>query len=606
MSEDEPPDGGKPVKAKRQRPDVAERLKSRKGLEYSSVVMKLSTLCKSKAVKEVIEVAVMNLNKIAFEAYHTACLHVVRCLEQSVELPTIDQNFFYRCCAGIVNRERSVGDPELDKTISLVKLQRPSSGYAPPEKLPLALLMCDLARQMRTNYQNHVVMNFGKRLLRMIRLRYRLKKVSPAKFLEKAFSDDTDKTPDHLELQSWLQICPSEENIKTNLGHFLQKSRDILRFMESQPPNTKWARTFSLLPLKGSYVPSHITISNSGLQLLLQLATKTRNNVAFCGFSSMTKETFDIHKEQLWREIFDIGRYETRNRRFAFEISTNGYAVSLKLQKPKPPKQPKVEPKAPRVFKEEDYNVFIGLDPGVTYLCTTLNDRNESHQLSTKRYRHEAQMKKHQQWHNNLRNKRSPEYSQLCKSLPSFGTASLERYVQALQQAMGICDRLFAICAEQPFRKWRFKAFIYSQKTMVTYANELTKGCQKGKALVGFGDWSKHDGIIKKHPTAPVKKFRKLLGRYATVEMIDEYRTSKACSLCGHDCKKIRLPKRQKDGSYKLVPSHQVVRCSNNECTMCWQRDRNSSINHLNLLMCLVRGHERPTAMRRAAKPINN
>ena len=80
--------------------------------------------------------------------------------------------------------------------------------------------------------------------------------------------------------------------------------------------------------------------------------------------------------------------------------------------------------------------------------------------------------------------------------------------------------------------------------------------------------------------------------------LLDEYGTSKGCSCCASVCKKQKL-KRRKGNGFEFVACHQVVRCSSNECAMCWQRDENSSNNHLKLLLCLVRGEDRPEYMRR-------
>ena len=138
--------------------------------------------------------------------------------------------------------------------------------------------------------------------------------------------------------------------------------------------------------------------------------------------------------------------------------------------------------------------------------------------------------------------------------------------------------------------------FVSMDKVVCTASSflDLTK-----KTCIGIGDWSRQDGIIKRHPTAPVKKIQKELHRHAKVVSLDEYGTSRGCSCCGGKCIKIKLPKQNKGGVVELSHSHQVVRCSSNECAMCWQRDMNSSINHLKLLMCLLRNEERPAYMRR-------
>ena len=100
-----------------------------------------------------------------------------------------------------------------------------------------------------------------------------------------------------------------------------------------------------------------------------------------------------------------------------------------------------------------------------------------------------------------------------------------------------------------------------------------------------------------------MKKIQKEMHRHAKVIKVDEYGTSRGCSRCGGKCMGVKFPKQDKEGVVKLSRSHQVVRCSSNECAMCWQRDRNSSINHLKLLMCMLRNEERPAYMRREHMP---
>ena len=111
---------------------------------------------------------------------------------------------------------------------------------------------------------------------------------------------------------------------------------------------------------------------------------------------------------------------------------------------------------------------------------------------------------------------------------------------------------------------------------------------------------NERSGIIKRHPMVPVKRFRKAMGVHATVQMLDEYRTSKCCSCCGSICRKQKLRRVNRiDNGFEFVACHQVVRCSSNECATCWQRDENSSNNHLKLLLCYIRGEERPEYLRR-------
>lgn len=589
-----PPDPVEELK-KRSRPDVAARIARNKQLDFTSVVMKWNTFCKDEIIQGEIEQFVWNINKIALEAYHVVNMHVLRCLQGNIVLPTLDQNFFYRCCSGVVEKRGehysvpNTGDIELDATLAMFKSLRPNENYKPPTKENMAFLMCNLARQMNVACRNHLVLNFGKRLIRYVRLKYDKRRKDAWHFINQSFHKDNEKTQEQIEFALWLEYAPYENVIDKNYAHFLRKSYDMLQFMEAQPANTRGARSFTIMPLKGGFVMSHITICSSCLQQILQTIVQNNPGTSFLGHSNITKKVFDKQKDTFWRSLFDLDSYETENRKFAYEISTNGYAVTLRMQKPKR------EQTHPTLPSEYEFERLIGADPGVDYLLTARTNTGEFVQISTAEYRNMAQMRKQLRWNKNIK-MRHPQYSQIIREMPSFASTNLETYHHHLRYVLTKCDELFTFCANKGFRKWRFKTYVYSKKALSNLCKRLTGG---KKTCIGIGDWSCQDGIIKRHPTAPVKKIQKELRHHAKVISLDEYGTSRGCSCCGERCTKIRLPKQNKDGIVELSRCHQVVRCSSNECAMCWQRDKNSSINHLKLLICLLRSEERPMYMRR-------
>jgi transposase len=83
----------------------------------------------------------------------------------------------------------------------------------------------------------------------------------------------------------------------------------------------------------------------------------------------------------------------------------------------------------------------------------------------------------------------------------------------------------------------------------------------------------------------------------AKVVKIDEHRTSKCCSSCRSG--------EVHNVTYDGKRCHQVVRCGNSElCGVVWQRDLNASRNIRELLMCKVRGDERPDKLKRIKSPL--
>jgi hypothetical protein len=120
------------------------------------------------------------------------------------------------------------------------------------------------------------------------------------------------------------------------------------------------------------------------------------------------------------------------------------------------------------------------------------------------------------------------------------------------------------------------------------------------KTLVGFGDFSQQHGLVKKHPTAPIQKFKHELRKYCDVIDIDEWGTSKTCNLCMKPIElyKNKVIRKKRDGTYtkaRISQINSVIRCKLNECKLfCMDRDINASKNILYLLQLQQAGKKRP------------
>ena len=79
------------------------------------------------------------LSRIVFEAYILANLHLVRCLTDDVDLPALDQSFFYSCCSNVSASTRNAGDDELRNTADRYFTLRPSAFNVMDTELPSAV-----------------------------------------------------------------------------------------------------------------------------------------------------------------------------------------------------------------------------------------------------------------------------------------------------------------------------------------------------------------------------------------------------------------------------------------------------------------------------------
>jgi len=119
------------------------------------------------------------------------------------------------------------------------------------------------------------------------------------------------------------------------------------------------------------------------------------------------------------------------------------------------------------------------------------------------------------------------------------------------------------------------------------------------QVCIAYGNLSNQAGI-KGHPSAPVKGFARALQKRATVVPMDEYKTSKLCSLCHHTLEKVCLVAINDDGAFELRKNRNVLRCANSACRAnFWNRDVNAARNILELLATRLMGLRRIAAFAR-------
>jgi len=626
-----------------------EKVASNATKEYCTIKVKLETMLAPfldekfrEKFRDVIEKCVANLSKIALEGSLLVCLHVLRCVRDKRPFPKLDHTFFDRCYKGVTDTTYVSLDLDLNVTIDYFKTLRPVHDYQVAQNEHMSMLISNLSLQMMTCAHNHIELNFGRRLIRYVRLKYELKTNKDAeKFISGAFAvKDDDKTEKQLEFQAWLVYNPFYDNLlREHTNHFLAKLYDMLSFMESLPADTKGKRTFTILPLKAGFHYSHVIIHRSNLQQVLQLLTEDcRRRLVKRVFEEMHDEeacailqerlgnpevNFNLEMfqnvliaDKIWDLLIDAKRYETVNRKFAYGITTNGYEVCLRFQKPKKDggggdgdgEDPTFDP-TPTNW--DAFDSFVGVDPGVTFIVTAysgevdpVTGKSQTLQVSSKEYRHNAEMTSECKWKKNLR-KRDHDYDEMCENMPCFKTCDFDGFATKIKYVLEHSDKMFRVYSQRPFRKWRFKTFVYGQKALVDISKRLTAG---GKNVcIGFGDWSQQDGVIKGHAKAPLKKLRRELRKHATVIAIDEYRTSLTCSVCLElkNVVNMKYNKVNKTSEKKVLErSHQVVRCQSESCSTCWQRDSNAARNMYTLLMRKKNGEERPVALQRPSRVV--
>ena len=89
---------------------------------------------------------------------------------------------------------------------------------------------------------------------------------------------------------------------------------------------------------------------------------------------------FDENKLVYWYEFFKIEKYETKERKFAYTIYTDGKVGVVRLRKPK------FEAPKAKDIKKVNYEQLVGIDPGVRSLQTSCNDEGRVIETTTPSY----------------------------------------------------------------------------------------------------------------------------------------------------------------------------------------------------------------------------
>jgi hypothetical protein len=545
--------------------------------KFTVVKSTLNQFCNNNFIKQKLNQHVLNCNKLIFEVYKFANLHLLRCFRDNEALPILDQSFFYKCSCYVsemyLRKTQNNTINSFDKTFEIYKLQRPDD-YKPAYRDNLGSIINYLDKQMVISTINHLVLNFYKRFSRFIKDKYELDSKTVYEICkaiyDKDYKGDESKGLVDEIVKNYRTILdnkpPYEKFIKKDPSKILKIYNEILTF---NIQNNK--RLFSLLPNKNGFTMNYITIDKTGLKDLLVSIKLTK----------FKREHFDKHTKTYWNKFFHIQKFETINKSF-HSFLTDGVSVSILLEKTN------VVKSNPKEFIYNDEEL-IALDPGLRMLFVGCNNKNDTIiKCSGKSYYHDAGI-------NRINDKQRRHYNKdemvlsYIRNIPIGKMNDITDFCKHLKYCLSKLDKVLEFHYKNPFRKWKFTKYILEKKKI----NELCQLISKkqdinemSKVVVGFGDWSNpHDSIIRGHKRGPVLKLKNHLRKWCKVIDVNEFRTSKLCCKCHNETEKV---------SYNSVKVNSVLRCLNNECGMIIDRDINGCKNILKMLMVSLNQIDKP------------
>ena len=633
------------------RPDKTISHFENKFFKYLVVKEKLNTFLRTGAedLGTIIRTHVKTMNHMLYLAYLLLNFHFIRIIEDETINFTqkkIEQNELYQAFAAVSTLNGKFRNiPESDWNTSVLQFRQILNNamggkYSFPDRARCGNLINNCVQQMLVAINNHLELNFESRLAKYLRqvrqeddaakTHYLAQRILHMRELSDTYPCKFDSDPDSEQIikdyQTYLKITDTEPKICQNIDIYLPFYRQILLLLKEREK-----KLFSLLPLKGELIPGHIKICNSVLYDLI-------------GHQTMNKEAFNKVKEKVWSNYFNLNLVETSKHRFDYEITTNGYDVSILLKIQIDPYPSDYNPEWTRAekktyidqyyfqkkketeekkqnqteekklsdseikkeylrsmgwdnFEWNDYDVKIAADTGRRrlYSATTGDGPDaKTFQCTGKEWCHLTDRYKV----SNKINQRKDE-SKLIKSLceHSFKTGSITEFTDNLMGLIPKLDQVIDFYGKPFYHKVKFSNYIKRQKAY----DRIVKRFQIGtNNLVCFGDGSVNSNGACKGAKVPVKGLCKRLNREKNIRagFINEHNTTKICSECYHEMKKdgvkCKITVHLYDGSSKEIMAsiYGLRRCSNNECRITWDRDHNARINIFRCMVSVLRDQQ--------------
>jgi hypothetical protein len=263
--------------------------------------------------------------------------------------------------------------------------------------------------------------------------------------------------------------------------------------------------------------------------------------------------------------------------------------------------------------------VIVGIDPGKINMITCVNGMDKdakefrytqlqrAKELNTKAFNKFRKKKKM----NSGLNLQVYEDNLSKENSKSLNFNDYKRYFDKKMKYIDIAKEFYG---DAVFRRLSYQTYINKRKSeskMINNFKKLYGG--PDKVVIAIGDWEQKKQM-KFRPPSLGKGIRKIFRRNGyMIFMVDEFRTSMWCCSCGekneqfmyHRNKKKKPKQEDIDKGYKKplrkkVLSRGLIRCTNEECRIHWDRDINAAKNIYYLAYLILLGLERPDYLSRS------
>jgi len=393
--------------------------------------------------------------------------------------------------------------------------------------------------------------------------------------------------------------------------------------------NNKKIKLFSMLPLRTSLIPKHITIDS---EILIQNFKKIIKN----NLHKFPKEIHNIedlrlnftnHQDILWDIFFKINKKINKNYKFDYLLKTDNNACSLQFAIKTEEKKQRFKKGVNKKLNDKTKNKVVKSNKNVRYIDEVLKknkfaiknknivciDPNKGDLIYSGTYKdneftyfrytnNQRRKEKKTKKYNNIRNKILNESEVLINNkkipLKNYTTEKSKYKKQVVDDKETIkyikeMEKLDEILKEHYkkslYRKLNMNSYINSQRSESRMIKNFKDkmGSEKDTVVI-IGDNGLKDVVVKGLESTISKGIINMFikNKYETY-IIDEFRTSQLCNCCENKLSKFLDVKSKKPWTKnKIYKSNGILRCQSSTqlCNVIHNRDKNAVKNMLKLV----------------------
>ena len=377
-------------------------------------------------------------------------------------------------------------------------------------------------------------------------------------------------------------------------------------------------KLFHAFPLRSDVKPKYITLDTTSI---IQLLLEPRIKYKVDELEPVTKSNMLVTKhKRIWFHFFNEANkcFHKKNYNFHYMIKTDGTGVSVLFDKP----NTKVKSKN-NYFNQEQAQQkefcylqeikltpnlqkknIVGIDPGKSDIIYCADQHNNYFRYTANQRRFEIGTKKHSKIMEGIKkftkidDHTVKEYEAALSKYNSktCDPAKFQEYISIKTQ---VNAKLFEFYKNSQVRQFKFNQYVNTQRSesnMVNHFKEKYGGPKN--TIIALGDHTQGQHQMKYHePTKDIGMRRVFQKHGYRVYLINEAYTSKLCHGCKSENEKFYWrPSMRPKTKGQIRQVHGLIRCTNVQCRIKWNRDVNASLNILEIATSILAGKGKPKA----------